>query len=122
MKVHNKAVIAKLMAKETLKLLTDPRKMMNDECPVDRHTAVLFIAEFTKMVLDSVLNDQPLKYEPDGEDMYNHVHSNYSAFKTELGEKIGAAFTVSVQNFAGGELDYVCEIYPMPERNKDQDN
>jgi hypothetical protein len=120
MVAHNRSIIAKILAKETLKLLTDPKRLLSDETPLDNKTAILFVGEVICLVLTSILNDKPLKYE--GEDLYNHVHKNYTEAKSDVAEVIGKAFTKAVHDFSGKDLQYMCEIGPMPERNKNKDN
>ncbi len=118
--VHNRVTLAKMLAKETLKLLTDPKKLLEDEAPLDNKTVVMFVGELIHGVLYSVLNDKPLKYE--GEELYNHVHTSYTNVKRDIAEKIGQAFTTAIKDFSGKDLVYTCDISPLPDRNKSQDN
>ncbi len=107
---HDKALVAKLLAKETFKLMLDSRRLMQDESPLDRPTAILFMAEFLVLVLKDVLTDRPLAFEE--KDLYAHVYKGYNAVKQDLEAKIGLVFSGVVKKFTGKSLDYTCEIRP----------
>jgi hypothetical protein len=107
---HDKAVVAKLLARETFKLLMDSRRLMNDESPLDRPTAVLFMAEFLVLILKDVFTDKPLDFEEG--DHANHISKGYNLVKQDLEGKIGFVFSVVVKKFTGKDLPYTCEIRP----------
>lgn len=117
---HDKAVVAKLMAQETFKLLMDSRRLMNDESPLDRPTAVLFMAEFLVLILKDVFTDKPLAFEEG--DHANHVSKGYNMVKQDLENKIGLVFSVVIKKFTGKDLPYVCEIRPTQEQKPGREN
>ena len=120
MKKHDKYVAVKYIAEETLRLLMDNKKLMQDESPLDRKMAVLLIGELIRLTLDEVLHDRPLEFE--GKTLYDYVHKNYTATKSDIELVVGLAFTAAVKQFSGQDLEYMCEIQPIPMPDTERDS
>jgi hypothetical protein len=109
------------IAKDTIKLFEDPIKLMNDEHPLDRKAVTLLIGELTRRLLNEVLNDHPLKFTTNKE-LYNHVYNDYKEVKKDIETVMGLAFTFSIKKLSGKNLDYLCEIKPVPEKSGNGEN
>ncbi len=117
---HNKALVARLMAKETIKLLTDTARLMDDESPLDRPTAILFIAEFLLLVFKDVVTDRPL--EMNGESLSKHVSKSFNDAKQDLEAKISAVFTSIMKKYSTKSEIYTCEISPIDPKKPGMEN
>lgn len=119
--IINKNLKVITIATESLRLITDYSKLLEDECPLDRQAAVLLIGETIRQVLTEVLMDRPLKYQS-LKDTHTHVRNAYADTKKDLETCIGLAFTYAIKKFTKEEMQYICEINPIQLKNPKTDN
>jgi hypothetical protein len=118
--VYGKNIIVELLARETLKLFTNPEKPLNDEPALDYKSAALLIGELVRLVIKDVLNDKPLKYED--ADLNAYLKDQYIKTRKDIEEQIGLSFTKAVREFANQPVEYTCAIKQVPKRDKTKDN
>jgi hypothetical protein len=95
----------------TIKII-DSAKKAND--PDNIGAEVLFISKFIETLVSRTLTAKPVV----GTSNKQHVElmkASYGRLKFGIKEAVALGFAVSMQKFSKNEIEFVCQIYPVPE-------
>jgi len=104
----DKNMLAKLMAKESLALLTDKYGEL------DPLATGVFLSEVIQAFLTKILNEAANQSDS-AEEAYNMTADAFVKAKNIVEVQVAFAFYKAVHKFSGHPVDYYCQVKVVPE-------
>ncbi len=101
--------IASELVAETFKLIDGQGGTLSNK------VAVNFLARFAGMLVYRSLKQEAPEHCKTPEQMAQFTMRNFSGMKVCVQEAVSAAFTGAMKTYAGQDIEYYCQVKPVPE-------
>jgi len=108
-------VVTKQLTGEVLSYMLEVEQLKGVE--VSKLVANAFVDNFIAALVYRYLTERPPGATPKttNKEALEHVKKNFVTIKVEMQDAVAMAFQKAMSAFSGKDMEYYCEIKPMPE-------
>lgn len=103
--------VSQLMVRECFRVMSKQGK----EGELVRYVAKEFLYNFIGNLAMQTLEEGPPKKDPSKKEELDFVLGSFSSLKDQIQSSVGQAFGDAMSDFTGQDVEYYCQIKPIPE-------